>query len=50
METYELIISDLKEMFNNGITLKNIKNHLLNNGCSELLANKLIRIVEIETK
>jgi hypothetical protein len=50
INSLELVKLELVTMFNNGITLTNIKKHLLNNGCSEVLANKLIRITEIEVK
>ena len=50
INSLELVKLELITMFNNGITLINIKRHLFNNGCSEELATKLIRIIEIEVK
>lgn len=38
---------ELVIMFNNGVTLTNIKRYLLNNGCSEALATTLVRLTEI---
>lgn len=46
----ELVLVELVSMFNNGITLKNIKNSLLNKGVSEELANTLVRLTELKTK
>lgn len=47
IDSLELVKSELVSMLNNGVTLKNIKIHLLNNGCSEELASKLVRILEL---
>lgn len=43
----ESVKLELVKMFNNGVTLTNIKRHLLNNGCSETLTDILVRLIEI---
>jgi hypothetical protein len=47
LNSLEIVKLELVTMINNGVTLTNIKRHLLNNGCSENLATKLIRLAEI---
>ena len=44
----ELVQKELVTMLNNGITLTNIKRQLINKGCSDALATKLVRITEIQ--
>jgi hypothetical protein len=47
INSLESVKLELVTMRNNGVTLTNIKRHLLNNGCSEKLATKLVRLTEI---
>jgi hypothetical protein len=47
IKSLELVKLELVTMINNGVTLTNVKRHLLNNGCSEKLATKLVRLAEI---
>ena len=47
LNSLEIVKLEIVTMINNGITLNNIKRNLLNNGCSEKLATKLIRLAEI---
>jgi len=43
----ESVKLELVIMLKNGVTLTNIKRHLLNNGCSEKLAITLVRLTEL---
>jgi len=49
INSLESIQLELVKMLNNGVTLTNVKRHLLNNGCSEKLAIKLVRLAEINS-
>jgi hypothetical protein len=46
----ESVRIELIEMFNNGVTLTNIKRSLTNKGVTNELADMLVRIVELNTK
>lgn len=49
INSLESVKLELVTMLNNGVTLINIKRHLLNNGCSEKLATTLVRLAEINS-